>query len=176
MVVGGLVAEGLVGTLGIAGGLKDEEGALECRQVQVAVIALPELPPHRAVEPFDAAVEFGGPRWQHGEGNSSLLTGRFKLGHELRSAVDLDGLDQAGEAGLQLREEGGGRARRGPRPHAKHGHPGNHVNGGELAALHPRQRAQVHRVELDQLARLGRLPLVLGDPRGMGRAGRRWQP
>jgi hypothetical protein len=124
--------------------------------------------PCRAVEPLDAAVERRGAGREHVEGNAPFLTGLLEDTHELAAAIDLDRLDRNRHAGDQLREELPGRARGGGRSNPDHRTPADDIDRRELAAFDARQRAQVHRVELDQGTGLGRLSLVPGDPGGKG--------
>jgi hypothetical protein len=58
-----------------------------------------------------------------------------------------------------------------PDPH--HGHPADDIDRRDLAAFDAGQGPQVHRVELDQGTWCGRLPLGLGNPRGVGPLGAR---
>jgi hypothetical protein len=60
MLVGCGVAERLVRSLGIVVQLPLPQCRLHRGQVQLPLVALPELPPRRAVEALDPAVEFRG--------------------------------------------------------------------------------------------------------------------
>lgn len=56
MLARGSIVERLVWSLGSVLGLPVSERNLEGGQVKITVMALPELPSHRAVEPLDAPV------------------------------------------------------------------------------------------------------------------------
>ena len=64
-----------------------------------------ELVAPGAVASLDAAVELGRAWWQHVEFDFPPLALGLELGHELRSAIDLDGLDGERHIGLELVEE-----------------------------------------------------------------------
>ncbi len=102
---GGLVAQGLLGVEVIVDVCPSTQRRLQRRQVEVAVVALPELAAAGAVGAPDAAVELGGARGQHEEPNRSFLTGRFKLGHALAAADDLDRPQREEEPRIQYGEE-----------------------------------------------------------------------
>lgn len=61
-----------------------------------------------AVASLDGSVEFGRSWRQHVEGNVARLADGLEFGHELRAAVDLDGLDRPWHVGFDLVEEVGG--------------------------------------------------------------------
>src|SRR5680860_1795985 len=143
------------------------ERLLERRQVELALVTLPELAPRRAVEPFDPAIELGAARRQHVERDLVILAGLLERAHELTPTVDLDRLDWDRQTGDELVQKGGGRARRRAGADADHGTAGDDVDGRELPALDAGQGAQVHRVELDQRPGLRRLAFVLGNPGGI---------
>jgi hypothetical protein len=63
------------------------------------------------------------------------------------------------------------RAARRSTERAQHGAATDAINGGELASLDAGFRPQLHRVERDQLAPFGGLPLVLRHPRRRGPGG-----
>ena len=56
----------------------------------------------------------------------------------------------------QFRQEVAGGAGGGRGPHPGHTPAGDDIDGAEVAPLHPRQRGQVHGVELDQIPGLRR--------------------
>ena len=66
--------------------LPGPQRCLERRQLQIAVVELPELRAVGAVGPFDMAVERGRAGRQHEQGDLPLGTGRLELGYELRAA------------------------------------------------------------------------------------------
>ncbi len=170
---GGCVPEGLVGSLGIGAVLEGAQGRLQGWQVEFPVVALPELAPDGAVEPFDPAVELGRPRGQDGAGHAFCLTGGLERGQEFGPAIDLDRLNGHRHPGDEVREKGGRRAGSGVGPHAEHRDATDDIDGRELAAFHARQGAQMHRVELDHRTGLGRLAFVLRHPHGIGAGGSR---
>lgn len=61
-----------------------------------------------AIASLDSSVEFRRSGRQNIEGQVPVLAGFLELGHELRTAVDLDGLDGPGHLGGDLVEEVGG--------------------------------------------------------------------
>ena len=82
------------------------KGLVDVGHLQFPVVEVPELTAGGGVSPFDATVVLGSSRCQHIEGEIEVLAGGLELGHELRSAVDLDGSDGEGhllEEGLQER-------------------------------------------------------------------------
>lgn len=168
----GGVPECLVWSLGIVRRLEAAQRLLKRRQVEIAVVAFPELAPHGAVEALDAAIELGTVRRQHVEGDVLGLTGGLEARHELGAAVDLNRLDRDWHPVHELVEERRGRAGRGTGAHAEHGHPGDDIDGGELTPFDPRLGPQVHGVELDKRTGFGRLALLLRHP---GSSGRSWR-
>lgn len=88
MFLRGCVPERLMRSVGIVPGLPRLECLLQRRQVEITARALPELPPHGAVEPFHRPVELGRAWWQHVESNLTLLAGLFEPGHELGAAIE----------------------------------------------------------------------------------------
>ena len=81
--VRGGIPEGLVWSDPIVVLLPRVERLLKGGQIEVARITLPELPPGRASEPFDPAIELGTAGRQHLEGDLAILTGLLELGHDL---------------------------------------------------------------------------------------------
>jgi hypothetical protein len=61
-----------------------------------------------AVAAFDGAVELRALGRQHVEGEALFLAGALEVGHELGTAVDLDGFDLERHVGDELVEEGAG--------------------------------------------------------------------
>src|SRR5829696_4839521 len=107
----GGVAERLVWSDGIVVLLPGVQRLLQRWQVEVLRITLPELPPRGAVEALDPAVELGRAGRQHIEGDPSVLAGLLELGHELRSAIDLERLHRERHPGYEFVEKGQRRAR-----------------------------------------------------------------
>ncbi len=118
MLVGGQVLESLVRSLGIVLSFRCAQGQLEGGEVEIAVIALPEIASHRAIEALNAAMGVGAARRQNIKGNALLVTRAFEIRHELCAAIDLDRLDRHRHTGTELVEEGGGRG--GGAPRANH--------------------------------------------------------
>src|SRR5215204_5633189 len=128
----GGVAERLVWSDGIVVLLPGVQRLLQRWQVEVLRITLPELPPRGAVEALDPAVELGRAGRQHIEGDPSVLAGLLELGHELRSAIDLERLHRERHPGYEFVEKGQRRARRRAGAHAEHGTTGDDIDRGEL--------------------------------------------
>ena len=108
-------------------------------------------------------------RWgQDEELQTPRLAGGFELGGELAAAVDLQGAQGEGQARAEGVEEAGGEGGGGAGVRLKDIPARNHVAGGDLLDGHAGQRAQLQRVDLDQVA--GRLrPLIAGFAPGAGR-------
>ena len=85
-----------MGPIGIVAVLPGQQCGLRRGQVQVAVVAFPELLGMGTVGPFYTAVELGTAGWQHEQVDAVRLAGRLKAGHELAAAVDLDSPDNVG--------------------------------------------------------------------------------
>lgn len=67
-----------------------------------------EFPPVGASGALHVRVELGGSGWKHEEADAAVAAGRFALGFELRTAIDLDGFDGKGDACADGVQEGGG--------------------------------------------------------------------
>lgn len=66
------------------------------------IVGFVELVSPGAVTAFDGAVELGRLGQQDEELDGPFLAGFLELGHELRSAIDLDGIDLEGHVAHQL--------------------------------------------------------------------------
>ncbi len=94
---------------------------------------------------LDPSSELGTAGRRDRPGNLPGLTAPLELGHELRSAIDLDRLDRNRHPGDQLIQKRGGGPRRGGRPDPDHGTPRDHIDRRELPPLDAGQRPQVRR-------------------------------
>ena len=107
---GGKVAEGLVWADVVVDGFPLLEPLVEGGDLEGEVGDLVELLGMGAVGAFDAAVELGGAGRQGEQEDAAEPALGLELGHELRSAVDLEGADREGHARLEgIQEEGGRR-------------------------------------------------------------------
>ena len=80
-------AQGLVGPEGVVEFLPGQEGRPNRGQLQVAIVALPELLYVGPMGPLHLAIELGATGRQHKQTEASLLAGLLKLGHEFTAAV-----------------------------------------------------------------------------------------
>jgi hypothetical protein len=123
---------------------------------------LVELLPVSSVGALDVGIEFGRARWQEIQRDSQPLTRLFELGLELAATIDLespDGERAATQDGGQKELGGLGRGV----PVGFQNVPTTHdITGGELTKAHLGDGAQIHGVELDQVA---------GSNRGRGPSG-----
>ena len=92
------VVQGLVGAEGVVDVLPVAKGWLDGEEVQVSVVALPELLGVGAVGPFHTSIELGGVGWEHKKADPVLLAGSLKVSHKLTAAVHLDSSQREGEA------------------------------------------------------------------------------
>ncbi len=127
------------------------DGLIDRRDVEIAVVALPELAPTGAIEAFHAAIEFRRPGWQHEEHESLLLTGRLELRHELTATINLDRLDA--HRGLLLNDGNQfcGTSSRCHRAHQREALATDDVNRAVLVEGFPGQGVHVDRIDLDQI-------------------------
>ena len=107
-----------------------------------------------AVASFDAGVEFGGVRRQDVERQVAIGAGLLEVGHELRSAVDLDRFDGVWHFGQNLGEEVGGVARSGPPVWSGDGPFGEGIVGIEVLDDDSGGDGDRERVDLDDVAGL----------------------
>ena len=91
------------------------KGLVDVGHLQFPVVEVPELTAGGGVSALEATVVLGSWRRQHLEGEVEVLAGGLELGHELRSAVDLDGSDGEGHLLEEGRQEAGGVASGGAR-------------------------------------------------------------
>src|SRR5437763_2966571 len=102
-------AKGSVGSVGVVAMLEGVDEGVEVLDAGWQVVDGVELVAPRAVAALHRAVELGAPWRQEEELDGVLLAGVLELGHELRAAVNLNGVDLEGHVGKELVEEYGGR-------------------------------------------------------------------
>src|SRR5680860_1057624 len=169
---GGTHLQGLMGPNGIVLLLPLPQRGGQAGQVEIAVVALPELLTSGAVESLHTAVERGGARRQHKDRNAIVRAALLELSHELRAAIDLDGPNGERKAIDQVVQKISGGAGGGPGTDREGGGPGDDIDGRELAQFLAGQGADVDRIDLDQVP--GTLGLVAGwlaDGMGACRSG-----
>src|SRR3990172_3258343 len=150
----GEVAERLVRPDRVVGGLPRPQLGLERAEIGLGVGDLVELLGVGPVGALDRAVELGAARRQDEEGDAPRLAVRLELGHELAAAVDADRPDREGHPRREGIEDADRARRRGPPPELEDVPARHDVAGGELfERTPPRERADVERVELDEVAR-----------------------
>src|SRR3990172_6576158 len=149
----GEVAERLVRPDRVVGGLPRPQLGLERAEIGLGVGDLVELLGVGPVGALDRAVELGAARRQDEEGDAPRLAVRLELGHELAAAVDADRPDREGHPRREGIEDADRARRRGPPPELEDVPARHDVAGGELLErIPPRERADVERVELDEVA------------------------
>ena len=148
-------AQGTVGTATVIVVEMFLERPVDVGHPQLPVVEGPELRACGLVSPLDTTVVLGATRGQDMKGKVQVLTGGLELGHEFRSAVDLEGGDGKGHLLEDGLEETGGVASGGARV-AAHDHLlGDGADGLELLEADSGQGGDIHGVDLDQLAGLG---------------------
>ena len=93
---GGFSAKGCVGSIGVVAMLEGIDEGVEVVEAGWQVVDGVELVAPRAVAALHGAIDLGALGREQVELDGALPTGVLELGHELRSAVDLDGVDLEG--------------------------------------------------------------------------------
>src|SRR6266542_3276748 len=140
-------------TDGIVDGLPGEEWWPEGGHRPVEIGNLVELLLVGPLRPFDAAVELGRSGREHVQADAALPAGLLESGHELAAAVHLDRPDGERHAGIDGAQEGSGAGRRGLTSDAEHVPARDDIAGGELLEDDARERSQIERINLDEVAR-----------------------
>jgi len=88
----GAPCQGLVRADGVVDALPVAQGLTGAGQIQVSIVAFPELLGMGLLGPFDVAIELRRAGRQDEEADTCLPTGFLEVGHELRAAVHLNGV------------------------------------------------------------------------------------
>jgi hypothetical protein len=128
----GEAAKGSVRSVGGLEVLEAVEDGVDIIDVPGQVVDRIELIAPSAVAAFDRAVHLRTFGRKHIEANGLVLAGSLELGHELRSAVDLDGLDLERHVAHELVEEDCSRSRGGAVEDLGHRPLGDRIVGGEV--------------------------------------------
>lgn len=147
------LAESLVRPVSVVHVLPFAQPLVELRQVVGVREAAVELLSMGAVGAFDVAVEFGRARRQYEEEDVALAAGVLELGHELRTAVDLDGADRERHACDDRIQEAGRGVSRGAAMSPQDLPAGVDVAGGEVFEGEPGEERDMDSVDLDDGAR-----------------------
>ena len=131
------------------------KGLVDVGHLQFSGVEVPELTAGGGVSALDATVVLRSSRRQHIEGEVEVLAGGLELGHELRSAVDLDGSDGERHLLEEDLQEAGGVASGGAGVAAHDQLLAEGADGLELLELDPGKRVDPGVVDLDELAGTG---------------------